>query len=62
MLIAGSQDTVISKITKAAKKTFKLPEEQAVYLEFDGDRLSPSDQVQDTEIEDMNVLDLHLEG
>jgi hypothetical protein len=55
-------ETIIAKIAKAAKKTFKLPVEQAVYLEFDGDRLSPNDQVQMTEIEDMNVLDLHLEG
>jgi hypothetical protein len=55
-------ETIIAKITKAAKKTFKLPDDQAVYLEFDGDRLSPSDQVQATEIEDMNVLDLHVEG
>jgi hypothetical protein len=55
-------ETIIAKIAKAAKKTFKFPDDQAVYLEFDGEQLNPSDQVQETEIEDMNVLDLHFEG
>lgn len=54
------QSTDIRKIATAfAKRALNDPERQ-VRLEFDGEELNPDELVRDTEIEDMNVIDVYM--
>ncbi|KAK3710286.1 hypothetical protein LTR37_010352 [Vermiconidia calcicola] len=52
--------TPFSKLIAAYRKTFQLDSGQSVSLEFDGERLNPDDEVQSTEISDMDCLDVHV--
>ncbi len=38
----------------------ELDDSTAVALEFDGDRLTPDDEVQSTDISDLDCLDVHI--
>lgn len=37
-----------------------MAESSTVTLDFDGDRLDPEDQVDSTEISDLDVVDVHI--
>jgi hypothetical protein len=38
----------------------KIPQAQPVTLMFDGDRLKPMDTVEDADIDDMDVVEVHF--
>ncbi|KAI9693992.1 MAG: hypothetical protein M1822_003263 [Bathelium mastoideum] len=52
--------TKISQMVQVARKAFKTVEGQAVFIEFDGERLEESDMIRDTEISDLDGLDVHI--
>ncbi|CAK3846885.1 hypothetical protein DOTSEDRAFT_28385 [Lecanosticta acicola] len=52
--------TLFSKILRVAKKNLGIPPEQEAYLEYDGDRLDPEDEVGSTDIEDLYRIELYL--
>ncbi|CAK1367692.1 unnamed protein product [Cercospora beticola] len=52
--------TKISKIINYAKKRMGVSADQPAYLSFDGDRLDPDDVVGNTEMEDLENVDLVL--
>ncbi|KAK5693734.1 hypothetical protein LTR97_010304 [Elasticomyces elasticus] len=54
------QSTVISKIITACQRHFVLQEGQFLYLDFDGERLEPNETIGDTEISDMDRIDVHI--
>lgn len=56
----NEQSTLFSKIMTACRPHFKVGDEQSLFLEFDGDRLDPSEDVQTTDIEDMDSIDVHI--
>ncbi|SMR57398.1 unnamed protein product [Zymoseptoria tritici ST99CH_3D1] len=52
--------TLFQKIIMASKRSFQLPDDANVWLEFDGDRLDPKAMVRSMEISDMDCLDLYV--
>ena len=54
------QTTKISKIVSYAKKKMGIANDQPAYLSFDGEHLDPESVVGDTEMEDMENVDLML--
>lgn len=54
------QHHTFAKLCKAAKRAFNLDSEQAVRIEFDGEPMDPDQMIRDTEIEDMDTMDLFL--
>lgn len=60
--LTTSQHHTFAKIAKAAKKSFAFSSEQAVRLEFDGEPMDPDHVVGDTELEDMDNVDMYLES
>ncbi|TKA80376.1 hypothetical protein B0A55_01900 [Friedmanniomyces simplex] len=52
--------TPIWKIMTACRPQFDLREGQSIYLDFDGERLGSEQTVQDTEINDMDRIDVHV--
>lgn len=44
----------------ACRTNFDLGKNQSLFLEFDGERLNPDDQVQSSEISDMDLVDVHV--
>jgi len=52
--------TTFAKIIHACRKTFHVAEGSTVTLDFDGDQLAPEDEVQSTEIENLDVVDVHI--
>lgn len=56
----NGQSTDMRQIAAAyAKKILHDPERQ-VRLEFDGEQLDPDEQMQGTEIEDMDIVIVHV--
>ena len=53
-------DTTFEAIANAFRTARKISRSQPVTLMFDGDRLSPMDIVQDSELEDMDSVDVML--
>ncbi|EME39211.1 hypothetical protein DOTSEDRAFT_28385 [Dothistroma septosporum NZE10] len=53
-------DTTFQKLLRAAKKVFDLGPEQEAYLELDGERLDPEDEVGNTDLEDMDQVQMVL--
>lgn len=49
---------MISKMINAFRSTNEINSKKEVYLLFDGDKLSPESQVRDTELSDMDTLDV----
>ncbi|KAF2657323.1 hypothetical protein K491DRAFT_626748 [Lophiostoma macrostomum CBS 122681] len=58
--ISVNADTTIEHLTFAYKQRQKIAEGDPVTLMFDGERLRPMDTIGDTEIEDMDSLEVHL--
>ncbi|GAB7359305.1 hypothetical protein MBLNU230_g5957t1 [Neophaeotheca triangularis] len=52
--------TAISKIIMACSNNWELGDVSNVWLEFDGEKLEPSDQISNTEITDLDMLDVHI--
>ncbi|KAL8914644.1 MAG: hypothetical protein Q9171_000825 [Xanthocarpia ochracea] len=55
-----SQTTPISRIVKAFELDKKIDECREVFLSFDGDRLAPGTRVADTELSDMDYVDVYV--
>ncbi|KZM23003.1 uncharacterized protein EKO05_0008245 [Ascochyta rabiei] len=53
-------DTTFEQLADAFRTKRNIPKTQPVTLMFDGERLSPMDTVQDTELEDMDAVDVML--
>ncbi|KAF2630631.1 hypothetical protein BU25DRAFT_455723 [Macroventuria anomochaeta] len=53
-------DTTFEKLADAFRTTRKIAKTQPLTLMFDGERLSPMDTIQDTELEDMDSIDVLL--
>lgn len=58
--IQAKPDTTFEKLADAFRTTRNISKTQPVTLMFDGERLSPMDTVQDTELEDMDAIDVLL--
>lgn len=54
------QSTLISKIVNAFRSTNKIDLEREVFLSFDGERLSPKVKVGETELSDMDHVDVYI--
>lgn len=54
------QTTTIHKIASAFKREYKLADGQEVILKQDGEALDADEEVQNTEIEDMDCIEVHL--
>ncbi|KAK4542106.1 hypothetical protein LTR36_007137 [Oleoguttula mirabilis] len=52
--------TLFSKIMTACRPHFKVGDKQSLFLEVDGERLDPDEEVQSTDIADMDCLDVHI--
>ncbi|KAF2441015.1 hypothetical protein P171DRAFT_434710 [Karstenula rhodostoma CBS 690.94] len=52
--------TEIGHIAYAYKGGMGLPKEQPITLMFDGDRLKPIDTVEDADVDDMDVIEVHF--
>ena len=48
----------MSKMINAFRSSNNIPGEKEVYLMFDGDKLAPESQVSETELSDMDTLDV----
>ena len=44
----------------ACRPYFKIGEKQSLRLEFDGEDLEPDQEVQSTDLSDMDVIDVHI--
>ncbi|KAF2259847.1 hypothetical protein CC78DRAFT_536815 [Lojkania enalia] len=53
-------DTTFSHLTAAYKERLKVPKNQPITLLFDGERLRPMDTIADSEIEDMDTIEVHF--
>ena len=53
-------ETTFEQLADAFRTSRNIAKTQPVTLMFDGERLSPMDTVQDTELEDMDALDVLL--
>lgn len=47
-------------MVNAFREARRVPAEKDVFLVFDGDRMQPGDLVSDTDIGDMDNLDVHV--
>jgi hypothetical protein len=54
------QDTTFCHIASAYKQRMGVAESQPITLMFDGDRLAPLDTIADSEVEDMDSIDVVL--
>ena len=54
----GVPDTTFGHIAHVYKSKFQIDKDQPLTLTFDGDRLSPLDPVANTEIEDMDAIEV----
>tara|TARA_R110002003_G_scaffold110_2_gene9242 strand:- start:11657 stop:12514 length:858 start_codon:yes stop_codon:yes gene_type:complete len=57
-LTLTGQDTTFGHIADAYKQRRDVPKSQPITLMFDGDRLAPMDTVADSEVEDMDSIDV----
>lgn len=58
--IQAKPDTTFERLADAFRTSRNIPKTQPVTLMFDGDRLPPMDTVQDTELEDLDAIDVML--
>ncbi|RMY65452.1 hypothetical protein D0863_09119 [Hortaea werneckii] len=54
--------TPFSKIMMACRGHFSVGERQQLWLELDGERLDPDEMIQNTDIEDMDNIDVYIAG
>jgi len=59
-LRVGPSDT-ISRLSDAYRKKFNLDPSVKVRLDFEGDTLEPEDQIKDTDLEDMCLIDVYVQ-
>ncbi|KAF3005876.1 hypothetical protein E8E13_009218 [Curvularia kusanoi] len=53
-------ETTFERLANAFRTAHNIPETQPITLMFDGDRLLPMDAIQDSELEDMDSIDVLL--
>ena len=53
--------TTIQKIMDAFRREKNVPDEKDITLHFDGDKLEPDDKVEDTELGDMDSVEVHIQ-
>ena len=54
------QTTTCEKIQNAFRTQYKVAANTQVTLMFDGEELEPGQDVQDTELEDMDCIEVHI--
>ena len=54
------QTTLVSTITTAFRKANQIQPHRDVFVQFDGDRLAPELAIQDTEVSDLDYLDVYV--
>ncbi|KAL8706439.1 MAG: hypothetical protein Q9201_000494 [Fulgogasparrea decipioides] len=60
LLTEPSKTTNISRIVNAFKLDKNIDDGQEVFLSFDGNRLAPESQVSETELDDMDYIDVYI--
>jgi hypothetical protein len=60
LVLIAQKDTTIEHLTSAYKDSNKVPNDQPVTLLFDGERLRPMDTIADTEIDDLDAIEVHF--
>ena len=60
LLLTHNQSTLISKICHAFRTQNKISGDKEVYLLFDGDRLPLEGAIGETEISDLDTLDVFI--
>ncbi|KAH7391982.1 ubiquitin-2 like Rad60 SUMO-like-domain-containing protein [Pyrenochaeta sp. MPI-SDFR-AT-0127] len=58
--LSVNPESTFAHIAQAYKTKLSIDQNQPLTLTFDGDRLSPLDTIADTEIEDMDVIEVHF--
>ncbi|KAG4436891.1 hypothetical protein IFR05_007617 [Cadophora sp. M221] len=53
--------TTIQKIIDAFRLAQKLPDDKEITLHFDGDKLDPEEKIEDTELGDMDSVEVHIQ-
>jgi hypothetical protein len=53
-------ETTFGKITNAFRTKYKIPKDQRVTLIFDGEELDPSTEMKESEVEEMDVIEVHI--
>jgi hypothetical protein len=56
----GFQSTVISRIVNAFRLDKKIDSDKEVFLSFDGERLADESKVEETELNDMDYVDVYV--
>lgn len=59
-LTDGIQDTTIEHLAAAYRERNSIPSSQPITLMFDGERLRPMDTIADTDVEDMESIEVHM--
>ncbi|KAL8778996.1 MAG: hypothetical protein Q9203_000741 [Teloschistes exilis] len=54
------QTTRVSRIVNVFKMEKRLENDREVFLSFDGERLAPENQVESTELDDMDYIDVYI--
>lgn len=54
------QSTLISRIVNAFRSDKKISAEREVFLSFDGERMKPQSKVEETELNDMDYIDVYV--
>ncbi|TVY20397.1 hypothetical protein LARI1_G000924 [Lachnellula arida] len=52
--------TLIQKLINAFRQDKKVAEHQEISLQVDGEKLDPEEKIEDTELEDMEVVEVHI--
>lgn len=58
--LTSAQSTPISKIMNAFRTTYGIGAEKDVFLLFDGERLERSARVDETDLSDMDSIEVHI--
>ncbi|KAL5320893.1 hypothetical protein ACEPPN_011703 [Leptodophora sp. 'Broadleaf-Isolate-01'] len=53
--------TTIQKIIDAFQLAMKVPDHKEITLHFDGDKLDPEEKIEDTELGDMDSVEVHIQ-
>jgi hypothetical protein len=53
--------TTIQKIIEAFRSAKDIPDDKEISLHFDGDKLDPEERVEDTELGDMDSVEVHIQ-
>ncbi|TVY49010.1 hypothetical protein LOCC1_G000777 [Lachnellula occidentalis] len=58
--MAVKPTTLIQKLINAFRQDKKVAEDQEISLQVDGEKLDPEEKIEDTELEDMEVVEVHI--